>query len=67
MVSETNLRYVIWFYDFYSIDQQKVVVEYKNTEKYFNLTMIIPDDLKGSLTIIEEIEAELNDNKYDQN
>ena len=67
VVSETNLRYVIWFYDFYSIDQQKVVVEYKNTEKYFNLTMIIPDDLKGSLTIIEEIEAELNDNKYDQN
>lgn len=29
--------------------------------------MIIPDDLKGSLPIIEEIEAELNDNKYDQN
>ena len=33
----------------------------------YELSKLIPEDFKGSLPTIEEIEAELNDNKYDQN
>lgn len=33
----------------------------------YELSKLIPEDFKGSLPTIEEIEAELNDNNYDQN
>ncbi|WP_044974121.1 PDDEXK nuclease domain-containing protein [Ruminococcus sp. HUN007] len=35
--SETNLRYMAWFYDLYSLNPQQVVVDLEDNEKQFSL------------------------------